>query len=525
MTLTGSDHTIREYHFGECRVVPSLREVWRGDDLVGIEPKAFDLLVYLVQHRDRAVSKDELQDQIWPGSIVTEASLTRCVMKARRAIGDNAGQDAIATVRGHGYRFADSVKEIIEETGSPPAKLSLPDKPSLVVLPLVNLSSDPAQEYFSEGITEDIITELSRFRSLFVIGRQSAFSFKGRNLTTREIAGELGVAYVVDGSLQRSGDRIRFTVRLVDARDDAQMWAERYDRDVEDILLVQEEVARTVAATIGGRVEATRGRQRIDSNVFESYDYLLQAQALYYDFSKVASGKARALLERAIDIDPDNARALAILAAVHSMDSWSFWSEDNEKSKQLALELGRRSIALDDTDSLAQALFAEILFDCDQRELADHHFQRALRLNPNDIAARALYASKCRCMGRMEDAIEHITVAKRLDPFGLLWIPLIEGAIMFAARRYEDAANALYAMTSPPNEARYVLIAALGRLGRIEEALQVREKFFELAREEMPDYPGEKLLDWEPIIRRMQGSHSSEDHEHLLESLKLVGWD
>jgi TolB-like protein len=427
-------------------------------------------------------------------------------------------------VRGHGYRFAMAIEEVADQDDEPQPKLALPDKPSLVVLPFVNLSSDPAQEYFSDGITEDIITELSRFRSLFVIGRQSAFSFKGRNLTTREIAEQLGVSYVVDGSLQRSGDRIRFNIRLVDASDDAQLWAERYDREIEDILVVQEDVARTVAATIGGRVEATRGRQRIDKTALESYDCLLQAQALYYDFAKESNAMARELLERAIEIDPDNARALAILAAVHSMDSWSFWVDDNERSRRLSLELGRRSVELDDTDSLAQALFAEILFDCDQPELAEHHFRRAIALNPNDIAARALYASKLRSTGCIDEAIEHITIAKRLDPFGLLWIPLIEGSIMFAARRYEDAANALYAMTSPPNEARYILIAALARLGRHEEALRLREEFFRRAREEMPHHPGERLEDWAPVFARMLGNPEAADLDHVLESMRLIGW-
>ena len=445
-------------------------------------------------------------------------------MKARRAIGDDNGKaSAIATVRGFGYRFTHEVVEVAEAPSG--RAISLPDKPSLVVLPFANLSSDPEQEYFSDGITEDIITELSRFRSLFVIGRQSAFSFKDRKLTTAQIAAELGVSYVVDGSLQRSGNRVRITVRLVNSVNDSQLWAERYDRQLEDILLVQEEVARTVAATIGGRVEATRGRQRIEGAALESYDYLLKAQALYYDFSKRANAEARDLLEQAIQIDPENARALAILAAVHSMDSWSFWSDDNKRSQELSLEFGRRSIELDDTDSLAHALFGEILYDCGNPDLAEHHFRKALELNPGDIAAHALYASKLRASGRVDAAIEHISIAKRLDPFSLSWIPLIEGTIMFAAKRYEDAAGALLSMLSPPNEARYILVAALGRLGRIDEAKRVREELFSQARNEMPQFPGERLDDWLPILERMFCPRDAAEMQHVLDSLRLSGWE
>ena len=515
---------IQEFRFLDCRVDLSTRELWRDDEIVSMEPKAFDLLSYLIRHRDRAVKKDELQDKIWAGVIVTEAALTRCVMKARRAIGDTAAKaTAIKTVRGHGYRFNVAVEEIGHRpmTGR---RLPLPDKPSLVVLPFVNLGNDPEQEYFSDGITEDIITELSRSRSLFVIARHSAFSFKNRDMKARDIASELGVAYVVDGSLQRSSGRIRINVRLVDAADDGQIWAERYDREIEDVLIVQEEVAAKVAATVGGRVEATRGRRRIDTAQFESYDCLLRAQALYYDFSKEANIEARGLLEKAIEVDPENARALAILAAVHSMDSWSFWSDDNERSKRLSLELGEKSIQIDDSDSLAHALFGEILTDCGELERSEFHFSRALALNPNDIAARALHASNLRSMGRVEEGIGHIEIAERLDPFGLLWIPQIKGSLMLAAKRYEEAVAAFYTISRPPNEARCMLIAALGRLGRLDEARHVHKQFIAAAKVEMPNYPGEQLGNWMPIFGRMLSTTDPTVLLELRESLELCGW-
>jgi adenylate cyclase len=181
-----------------------------------VEPKVFDLLVHLVLHRDRSVSKDELQDAIWPRTIVTEGALTRCVMKVRRAIGDDSG-DAIKTVRGHGHRFSGPVDAVRDPASRQPNPRVLPDKPSLVVLPFANLSGGPAQAYFSDGISEDIITELSRFRSLFVIARHSAFSYKDKTARTRDNANELGVAYVVDGRVQRANSRLRINVRLVES--------------------------------------------------------------------------------------------------------------------------------------------------------------------------------------------------------------------------------------------------------------------------------------------------------------------
>ncbi|MBT8077332.1 MAG: winged helix-turn-helix domain-containing protein [Gammaproteobacteria bacterium] len=511
---------VREYRFGDCSMDMQARELRRGDTVVATEPKAFDLLAYLIANRDRAVDKTELQDEVWTGTIVTESALTRCVMKARRAIGDS--QDAIKTVRGHGYRFAGDVDEIRDRPASHPA-LQLPDKPSVAVLPFINLGDDSSQDYFSDGITEDIITELSRFRSIFVIARHSSFSFRGQSMRTREIARELGVQYVVDGSVQRFANRVRINVRLVEAASEAQLWSERFDRELEDILLVQDEVAATVAATIGGRVEARRSRRRFDSIGLESYDYVLRAQALYYQVDKAANDEAMALLEKAVEIDPDNARAMILLAACHSMASWSFWAQDDEGSRRMALELGQQSLALDNTDSLAHALFAEILFDCEQAELAEYHFLRALSLNPNDIAARALYAAKLSAMGRREDALEQIQIAERLDPFGLHWIPWIKSTVMFAARHYEEAAVAFETMAVPPNEARYIAAAAYAQLGRLDEAANELRLFQENARQDMPNYPGDSARDMRRMLERMVDFDDAADLDHLMESLEIAG--
>jgi tetratricopeptide (TPR) repeat protein len=204
------------------------------------------------------------------------------------------------------------------------------------------------------------------------------------------------------------------------------------------------------------------------------------------------------------------------------MSSWSFWAEDNEAARELSLRLGQRSIELDDTDSLAHALFGEILFDCGQNELAEFHFLRAISLNPNDIAARALYASKLSALGKRDEAIEQLRVAERLDPFGLHWIPWIKGSVMFAARRYEDAIKALHTMSNPPNEAHYVMAAALAMLGRADEAAGYLARYLERARRDMPHYPGDRIEDWRPILDRMLDFEDEADLEHLIQALKRV---
>jgi TolB-like protein len=509
-----------EYLFGDCRISRASREVWHGDQQIAVEPKAFDLLAYLIANRERAVSKDELQDAIWPGIIVTEGALTRCVMKARRAIGDS---DAIATVRAHGYRFVG----LIDEPRIAAAHVKpevIRDKPSIVVLPFVSIGGGD-DEYLADGITDDVITELSRFRSLFVIARPSAFSYKGRNMGAKDVATELGVAYVVDGSVQRSGGRLRINVRLVDANADAQIWAERYDREVEDIFVVQEELAAMIAATVGGRVEVSRGRQRIDRAEFESYEYLLRALSLYYDYKPESNAEARNLLERSLEIKPDNARALAILAAVHSMDSWSYWVADENESRLASLEYGRRSIELDDSDSLAHALFGEILHDCHEPHLADHHFQRAIAINPSDIAARALYAARLSSQGDVETALKHLRVAERLDPFGYGWIPVIKASVMFNAGRYEEAIASVSEMAQPPSESIVVKIAALGQLGRTQEAQKSLSTLFAVAESEMPNFPGRCLSDWHPILWRMRSEPNEGLFDNFLEGLRLAGWE
>jgi TolB-like protein len=275
--------------FDEFVLDTDRRELRGAKGLIAIEPQVFDLLTYLVRTRDRVVSKDDILATVWDGRLVSDSAMTTRINAARRAIGDSGeAQRFIKTLPRIGMRF---VGAVYEEHGPwaitqpPPFEGSilpaLPDRPSIAVLPFANMSGDPEQQYFSDGITEDIITELSRFRSLFVIARQSSFAFKGRLIKVQEIARELGVAFIVEGSVRRAGDSVLINVQLVDASSGNQLWAERYDRDLLDIFAVQDDVARSVAATISGRVDAA-GRDRVERlspTALRAYDLVLRAKA------------------------------------------------------------------------------------------------------------------------------------------------------------------------------------------------------------------------------------------------------
>ncbi|MEE8536255.1 MAG: adenylate/guanylate cyclase domain-containing protein, partial [Kiloniellales bacterium] len=261
------------------------------------------------------------------------------------------------------YRWTDAAADPLPGMAGAEGALPLPDKPSIAVLPFTNMSGDPEQEYFSDGITEDIITELSRFRSLFVIARGSTFVYKDSAVDARDVGRALGVVYVVEGSVRRAGERVRVTTQLIETASGNHVWAERFDRDIRDIFAVQDEITRTVAATIGGRVEA-EGRQRAERthpNSLKAYDYVLRAQAFYNQVSKQAHSEALPLLERAIEIDPRNARAHMLLGAIHDMEYWTGWTADFSRSLKLALRHGRTAVLLDDTDSLAHAHLGEAL--------------------------------------------------------------------------------------------------------------------------------------------------------------------
>jgi TolB-like protein len=369
------------YLFEDCLLDTDLRELRRGGEGVAVAPQVFDLLAYLIHHRERVVSKDDLIAAIWGGRIVSDAALTTRINVARSAIGDSGDeQRLIKTLPRKGFRFVGAVQEgeglvvpkVAHAAEPQRAALALPDKPSIAVLPFINLSSDPEQNYFADGVVEDIITELSRFSELFVIARNSSFQYKGRATDIRQVGWELGVHYVLEGSVRRSGDRIRISAQLIDTATGAHRWAEHYDRRIEDVFAVQDEVVRTIVAILAAQVrkaETERTRTK-PPNSWQAYDYYLQgveAQAAFASSMRAEDiYKARRFLQQSLAIDANYARSYALLAQTHAAVFSNRVDSDylNPAAVELAHQYARKALELDPNLPDAHAVLGFVPYGC-----------------------------------------------------------------------------------------------------------------------------------------------------------------
>jgi len=329
------------------------RELRRGTQQIPVGPQVFDLLVYLVQNRERVVTKDDLLDAVWSGRFVSESNLTTRINAARKAIGDSGEeQRLIRTVPRKGFRFvgvvtceAADVKDVRGSTATTPMPLPLPDKPSIAVLPFVNMSGDPEQEYFADGIAEDIITALSRLPSLFVIARNSSFTYKGRATDIRAVGRDLGVRYVLEGSLRKGGSRIRVTAQLIEGETSKHVWAERYDRDIADIFAIQDEISETVTVAIAPAIAAAE-RRRAMRKPPENLDAWAAYQRGLWHFDQVtAEGNrlAEQFFQKAIDLDPNFAGGYVGLAYVPHGSGDRFWDDRSERGDAFERTLGAPS--------------------------------------------------------------------------------------------------------------------------------------------------------------------------------------
>jgi adenylate cyclase len=405
------------------------------------------------------------------------------------------------------------------------AALKLPDKPSIAVLAFTNMSGDPAQEYFSDGITEDIITELSRFRSLFVIARNSSFAFKGKLLKVQTIARDLGVAYIVEGSVRRVSEHVRITAQLIDAETGNHLWAERYDRDMRDIFAVQDEVARSVASTVSGRVDAaSRDRvERLSPTALKAYDLILRAKALTLKYTKADNQQALACAERAVQLDPTSARAHAHLAWCHFYNYMAYWTADRSQALATAYEQARRANELDETDCFTLTMLAIVQLFRREYDEARSNAQTAVELNPNDPVARRYLGMVLATTGNPEEGLEQIDIGKRLNPFDTRWVPWDRGICCFTAHRYDEAIAALKQARDPINEVRGWLAASYAQAGRLSEARAALEEFLRVAETDMAVFPGRRLKDWEPYWHGALEYQHQADFDHLFGALRKAG--
>lgn len=398
-------------------------------------------------------------------------------------------------------------------------------KPSIAVLPFTNISGDSEQEYFSDGITEDIITELSRFRNLLVIARNSSFTYKGQAVDVKKVGRELGVAYVLEGSVRRAGNRVRITAQLIDAETGSHLWAERYDRPLADVFAVQDELTRTVTSTVGGQVEeASKQRIRhLADTELRAYDLFLRAASLQDANTREAYSAAANHLKNAMALDATFAPAFHHLSLVRYVEWMAFWAEDRESTFQEALSTARQAVALDPSSNAAQAHFAMLLSYTGSYQQADFHFAKALQLNPNDSRSLALYGFFLTATGRFAEALEAFEQSAQLNPLQPGWTNWLKGIAYFSAERYHDAIVVWRSIARPMNEVRGWLAAAYGHVGELETAKEYLVSFLDHASQEMPAPPERTIVAWRPFWQGAIPYRDQKDFERIFAGLRLAG--
>ncbi|PDT72807.1 adenylate/guanylate cyclase domain-containing protein [Bradyrhizobium sp. C9] len=381
-------------------------------------------------------------------------------------LGDQTVKNIARPIRVFRVHLESSAKSVADHPSAAAATV-VAKKPSIAVLPLVNMSGDPEQEFFADGLTEDIITELSRFHDLLVISRNSTFVYKGKAVKVQDVAKEFAVDYVLEGSVRKAGGRIRVTVQLIDAEADRHVWAERYDRELADIFAIQDEMTRAIVATLPGRVEAAahdRVKRKPTDNM-AAYECVLAAKVLHHRSARDDNTEAQRLLERAIVLDPNYAHAHAWRACVLGQ-TWVYnWCDDRDATfAQVAAEL-EIALKLDDNDSDVHRILAALNLNRDDHDKAAFHQERALALNPNYDLVVVQQGELLTWLGRPEEGIDWIKRAMRLNPFHpeRFWSHL--GRACYCAEKYADAAEAFSRITRPDHTHHAFLAATLAQMG------------------------------------------------------------
>jgi adenylate cyclase len=384
--------------FKDCVVNPASRELNRDGVTVAIEPKTFDLLLYLIANRDRAIGKDELQDNVW-GTIVSDAALTRAVMKLRKALGDNTkDSQMIKTVPRYGYRFIANIKT---ETANVDPVGETSSRRGIAVLPMVNMSGDPENNYFSDGVAEEILNLLARIPQLRVASRTSSFAFRDSPKSLGEIATALSAEVILEGSVRRAGNRVRITMQLIDTRDDSHLWSEIYDRELTDIFEVQAEIAGQVVGALS-RGEAGDIPIYRATNSPKAYEFYLRGRQLYHKWDQGRLLQAQGMFEQAIEIDPDFAKAWAGLSDVASL-TYMWWNQ-SDTMLELADSASKRALDLDPSLAESHTARAFALTLLNSFDAATEEFERAIELDPMLYEAWYLFARSRFAEGKLREA-------------------------------------------------------------------------------------------------------------------------
>jgi len=519
------------FDFGDFALDTDRRELTRGVELIPIGPKVFDLLVYLVENRDRVVSKDELLGAVWYGRIVSESTLTSHINAVRKAVGDTgATRNLVRTLARKGFRFVGEVTTrrppaeaklsmpVAEIAGDGDVPPTIPDRPSIAVLPFANMSSDPEQEYFADGIVEDIITALGRFSWFFVIARNSTFAYKGTSADVRRIARELGVQYVLEGSVRKAASRVRINVQLTDALSGWQVWSERYEREFDDVFAVQDDISEAITSTIAPEflsAERKRAERKAPENL-DAWGYAIRGNRNLWTSDKDRLAEAKRLYLKAIELDDMCVLALCGLALVYNHEVLRGLTEDNERTLSLAYEAAHRAVMIDEQDAMAHAAMGWVFHVTRRPAEAVSSLRRALKLNPNLAFAEGTLGLVLSHQGKYEEAIGHAERAVRLSPYDPdsgTWM-MARVLAPLVTERYDEYLEwaKRFTETYPTFAGGWRhLASAYAHIGKMEEARAALEKVLELI-------PGD-------TVRRERGLNPGIDvyGDRLIEGLRKAG--
>ena len=512
--------------FGDYVLDVDRRELRRGSDLVAIEPQVFDLLVYLVRNRDRVVSKDDLIKGVWNGRIVSESTLASRINAARKAVGDSGEQQTlIRTIARKGVRFVGVVQDESTEAASgsaAPDAVTAPwtvlDRPSIAVLPFTNMSDDRGQDYFADGIAEDIMMALLRARWFFVIARDSSFAYKSRDLDIKQISRDLGVRYILRGSVRSAEGRVRVSSQLIEGASGSNVWARSYDRDLSDIFAVQDEITQAIVGAIEPQLgRAERERAKVKVHDLDAWTIYQRGMFHLYRCTREDLAAARKLFQEAAAVDPDLALAFSGLAEAYYYEVVYGFAQSNEGNREAAIGPAQHAVTLDPECAIAHCTLGRIRYLRREYAPAISNLQTALDLNPCHALAHYGMGATLVFSGKAAQAFPHLEAAIRFSPtdpnMGSFLVRIADAKYFTGA--YEEAALCAVKALGQQNFqwSRYaVLIAALGQLGRLDEA----RRYLGELRNSRPDFS----------IAFVEATHlfgDQSDMTHYCDGLRMAG--
>ena len=462
-----------DWEFGNYRLKRAERLLIGPAGPVELSARSFEILDTLLRKPDEVVGKGELFDAVWPGLVVEENTLQVHISALRKALPPGM----IMTVHGRGYRYA-GPKPFVAA-----AECQEKRRPSIAVLPFDNMSGDPEQDYFSDGITEDIIAELSKFKDFLVIARNSSFQFRGKANDLAEVAKKLGVQYVVEGSVRKFANRIRVSAQLIDVSSTAHVWAEHYDRELGDIFAIQDEITQMISARLARQARtaiASRTRARPTGNM-SAYESYLRALQLVGEYGTVI--QAEPYLQKAIELDPEFAAAQALLSFVESIKF--YWSCD-PRHLESGLRIAKVALQLDPEEAYAHLASGFALMYIRRFREAEPNLDRAVALNPNDPFILSIRALLLNYVGRSDAALAELEQAQRRDPFAVGWFEDFLGIILTGAGRYREALASYAKMATVPPWSLVCVTVCHAELGETKEA----EAALARLKSSYPQFPG-----------------------------------